>query len=218
VAITGVTAWPVWRERRRVLAVLAVIEVLALTVPVATWSRISRAELVMGAFLTSLSLAYSLFVFGWEMARRLLVYERTPAMTANVQATWCFAAAMLLPPSAAAAVTAISCVGAWRTYNPAGNRRPYRYVYSTMATVLAATVSSLVFHSSLPLGTALLLAAGTWILVGAGATTLAMCASGDSACRLRGGAGGVERGFEAVGQFRLTSSGKPGAIRLRSAG
>lgn len=101
-------------------------------------------------------------------------------MTPNVQGTWCFAAALLLPPVAAASVTALCSIGQWRTYNPAApNRRVYRYVYSSMGTLLSATVCSWIFHRHLPLVAALPLAGVLWVVIGAGATTLAMCASGD---------------------------------------
>jgi hypothetical protein len=161
------------------LAVLAVVEVLALAAPVATWSPISMADLDMALLLASLSVTYSLFVLGWEKARRHLLFERTPAMTPNVLATWCFASAILLPPVAAAAVTAITVMGGWPAYNPAGIKRVYRYVYSTMASILAATTSSGVFRLELPVAGTLPMAAAAWLLIGAGATTLAMCASGE---------------------------------------
>ena len=66
---------------RRVLAVVAVVEILALIAPVATWSPISKADLGLALLLASLSMTYSLFVFGWEKARRLLLLQRTPAIT-----------------------------------------------------------------------------------------------------------------------------------------
>jgi len=178
--IWQIKAWPVWAERRRVLALLAVVELLALVAPIATRTPVSRAQLVIAVFLASLSLSYSVFVFGWEKARRFLLFERLPSMTPNVQATWCFAAALLLPPVAAASVTALCSIGGWRTYNPAApSRRVYRYVYSSMGTLLAATVCSWVFHRSLPLAVTLAVASVLWGVIGAGATTLAMCASGD---------------------------------------
>jgi hypothetical protein len=48
-----------------------------------------------------------------------------------------------------------------------------------MGTLLAATVCSWVFHRHLPLAAALPIASMLWIVIGAGAMTLAMCASGD---------------------------------------
>ncbi len=175
--VRAVKAWPVWRQRRRVLAVLAVVETLALAAPVVTWSPISRADLDLALLLASLSVTYCLFVIGWEKARRLLLFERAPAMTPDVLATWCFASALLLPPPLAAAVTAISVIADWPSHPP-GTRRVHRYVYSAMASVLAATVTSWVVRQHLPAAVALPAAAGVWVAVGAGATMLAMCASG----------------------------------------
>ena len=177
--IRAATAWPVWRQRRRVLAVLAVVEISALIAPVATWSPVSLADLDLMLTLASLSVIYSLFVIGWEKARRLLLLERAPAMTPDLRATWCFASAILLPPSLAAAVTAVSAFGDWPMRNPIGTRPLYRYLYSTVASsVLAATVASWTFRCHLPLGIALPAAAAVWVAIGAGSTILAMCASG----------------------------------------
>jgi hypothetical protein len=173
-----VKAWPVWQERRRVLAVLAVVELLALAAPFTAWSPLSMADLDLTLMLASLTVIYSLFVIRWEKARRLLLFERAPAMTPDVLATWCFASAILLPPQLAAVVTAISAIGDAPSYNPAGTRPLYRYVYSGMASILAATVASWVFRHHLPLIGVLLAAATVWIVIGAGATGLAMCASG----------------------------------------
>jgi hypothetical protein len=182
----AVTAWLVWRQPMRVLAVLAVVEGLALAVPVATWSPISTADLALALMLVSLTVTYSQFVVGWEKARRLLLFQKASGMTPDILATWCFASALLLPPALAAAVTAVSGFGDYKSYNPAGVRALYRHVYSKMAAVLAASVTSWLFRRHLMLVEALPAAAATWVAIGAGATGLAMCASGqfDAARRL----------------------------------
>ena len=137
-----------------------------------------EGRLGLALLLTSLSVTYSLCVVGWERARRQLLLERTPAMQPNVLATWCFAAAIMLPPLPAAVVTAISVLGGWRAYNAAGENRLYRYIYSLMASVLAAAIASQTMRLGLPAAGTLPLAAAVWLLIGAGATALAMCASG----------------------------------------
>jgi hypothetical protein len=128
--------------------------------------------------LTSLSLTYSLCVVGWEKARRHLLLERTPVMQVNVLATWCFAAAIMLPPSPAAVVTAISVLGGWPAYNAAGANKPFRFVFSLMASVLAAATASQTMRLGIPVAATLSSAAATWLLIGYGAPALAMCASG----------------------------------------
>ena len=173
-----VKAWSVWQQPRRVLAVLAVVEGLSLAAPVVTWSPMSKADLVLAALLASLSVTYSLFVIGWEKARRLLLFERAPAVTPDVLGIWCFASAILLPPALAAMVTAVSGLADWPSYNPAGTRPLYRYLYSTVAaSALAATVASWLFHRHEVLAAGLPIAAAAWVVVGAGALVLAMCAS-----------------------------------------
>jgi hypothetical protein len=172
----------VWRERWRVLVVMAVVEALAVAVPVASWSPVSKADFDLAVLLTSLSVTYSLCVVGWEKARRQLLLERTlPGLQANVLATWCFAAAIMLPPVSAAVVTAVSALGGWssyKAYKPAGTTRLYRFVFSVMASVLAAATASRTIHLGLPLAGTLPLAAAAWLLVGYGALALAACASG----------------------------------------
>lgn len=156
---------------------LAAVELTGLALPIATWSETSLADIDLALMLTSLTVTYSLFVVGWEKARRLLLFERAHGMTPDLRATWCFAAALLLPPSLAAAVAAISAAADYPSFNPAGARSVYRWVYSAMASMLAATVASLTFRQHLLRIEALPLAATIWIAVGAGATGLAMCAS-----------------------------------------
>jgi hypothetical protein len=174
----AVTGWPVWRERRRVLAVLGVVELLALAMPAITWKPVSLTDLDLALLLASLSVTYSLFVVGWEKARRLLLFERTPAMTPDLLAIWCFAAALLLPPQAAATVTVVTAASGWGAYTPAGAKMVYRYVYSVASAVLAATTASYGCHLDLSLAGRLSMAIAAWLLVGAGTTALAMCASG----------------------------------------
>jgi hypothetical protein len=169
----------VWRERWRVLVVMAVVEALAVAVPVVLWSPVSRADFGLALLLTSLSVTYSLCVAGWEKARRQLLLERTlPGLQSNVLATWCFAAAIMLAPVPAAVVTAVSVLGGWPAYNAAGANRLYRYVFSLMASVLAAATASRTMRVGLPVVGTLPLAAAAWLLVGAGATALAMWACG----------------------------------------
>jgi hypothetical protein len=146
--------------------------------PLATWSPISKADLALALLLMSLSVIYSLAVTGWEKARRHLLYERTPAMTPNVLTTWRFAAAILLPPEVAALVTAVSAIGGWTAYNPAGTRRAYRYNYSTMVSVLATATAGWLLQLHLPLAVVLTASAGAWLAIEGGATGLVLLASG----------------------------------------
>ncbi len=176
----AVRTWALWRERRRALPLIGLVEGLAVAAPIASWTPVSKKQLLSAFFLISLSLVYSGCVVAWEKARRHLLYQHSPAMTPNVQTTWSFAAALLLPPELAGAVAAVCFIGGWSVYNPAGSRRLYRFVYTVLTAALAATAASWVFRLSVPIGSALLMAVVTWFVIGAGATTLAMLASGDS--------------------------------------
>ena len=164
------------------LPLIGVVEIFAIVAPIITWSPPSLADLDLAIMLASLSVTYSVFVIGWEKARRVLLFERAPSLTPDLLATWCFAAAIILPPTLAAAVTAVSALGDWPSYNPAGTRPLYRYLYSTMAAaVLAARAASWTVRHDLPLAVSLAAAGAVWIAIGAGATILAMCASGQFA-------------------------------------
>ncbi|HTZ43094.1 MAG TPA: hypothetical protein VMB79_04470 [Jatrophihabitans sp.] len=160
------------------LAVLAVVELAAVTLPVLLRAPVHRPDFGIALLLASLSVTYSLLVVGWEKARQYLLFERTPTVTPNVLATWCFAAAVMLPPTLAGAVALVAAIGDWPSYNAAGHRVLYRYVYSASGAVLAATTASWVARQALPLPASLGLAAAAYLVVGVGAVSLAMCASG----------------------------------------
>ena len=189
-----VATWPVWKAPRRLLPVLLAVETAAVMGPVWLWSQPSRAALGLAILLASLSVTYSLFVVRWEQARQHLLFEWTPAMTPNVLATWCFAAAIMLPASLAAVVTAIAAIGDWHSYNAAGKRTVYRFVYSSATAVCAALASNLVFGAALPVWVGLPVAAAVYPLVGALSMVAAMTASGQS---------GQARRFLHVKTYRL---------------
>ena len=176
--VKSISAWPVWKERRRVLALLAFVEGAALALVVASWPSLSPPSLKIALFLISLSTTYSLLVIGWETARRHLLYQRAPAMTPNVLGTWCFGAAIMLPPLPAAIVTFASALGGVRAYYSVGENQLYRFVYSATASVLAAMAASFAFHNGPSLGASLVLAASAWLATGYGLLALAMLAAG----------------------------------------
>lgn len=177
---TSVSRWPVWGERKRVLALIAVVEVLAVVLPTTLWTPVSMHYLVTAVLLIGLSLVYSQIAFGWERVRRLLLFRRVPSVMPSVQATWCLAGALLLPAALAAVVTASCWAGAWRTaYNyPAGTpRRPHRYIYSTAANALAATACSWVTHGHVPAPLIAPAAGVLWMVTTGGAAALAVAAA-----------------------------------------
>lgn len=176
--IQSINSWPVWTEQRRVLAIVAVVEATTLALLVANWSSFSRADIKIGLFLISLSTTYSLFVAGWEVARRHLLYQRAPTMTPNVLGTWCFGAAIMLPPFPAALATLASVLGGTRAYYSVGRNQLYRFVYSAAASVLAAMAASFAFHNDQSLGVALVLAGSAWLVTDYGLLAIAILAAG----------------------------------------
>lgn len=173
------TNWPVWQQRRRLLGVLAAVELAALAAPILIWSPFTRPELDLALLLVSLSVTYSLVVAAWEKARRYLLFERTAAIAPNMLATWCFAAAIMLPPNLAVYSAMLAAAGDWPSYNAAGTRLLYRFVYSVATAGLAAMAASMVVRSDLPLFAGLALAVAGWLLVGLCMIMLAMYAAGE---------------------------------------
>ena len=178
--IKSINAWPVWKERRRVLALLAVVEGTTLALLVANWAPVTSSDLKIALALVSLSTIYSLFVVSWETARRHLLYQRASTITPNVLGTWCFGAALMLPPFAAAMVTLASVVGGVRAYYSVGKNQFYRFVYSATAAVLAAMAASYAFHQDLSLGVSLVLAGSTWLVADYGLLAVAILAGGQN--------------------------------------
>ena len=168
--------WPVWRQPRRVLVVLGVVEASAIAAPICMWTPFTRSDLDLALLLVSLSATYSLVVAAWEKARQYLLFERTPTMTPNVLATWCFSAAIMLPLNLAAGVIIVAMAGDWPSYNVAGPKRLYRFVYSVACCVLAATAVTAL--ARLPVLARLPLAAAAWLGVSIAVISLAMAASG----------------------------------------
>jgi len=164
-----------------VLAVLGLVEAGALSAAFFLRSSVDRAELGLAALLVSLSVTYSLVVVGWEKARQFLLYERTPTTTPDLLATWCFAAAIMLPMQLSATVTVLAAIGEWRLYNLAGRKVLYRYVYSTAAAVLAGAAAHGAASCGLPHGINLVAAAVAWIVTMPASIALVMWASGQVA-------------------------------------
>jgi hypothetical protein len=112
----------------------------ALLVPLLLPWHIGRADLTTAFFLGSLSVSYSVLTRRWERARRALhsEVEHAPMPNPNLLASWCFPAAVLLPPALAALVIVIAAAAEWPSRNIGGQARAYRYVYSTAGIVFAA--------------------------------------------------------------------------------
>jgi len=164
-----------------VLAVLGTVELGTLAALILMWSPFTRAQFDLALLLGSLSVTYSLVVVAWERARQYLLFERTPVMSPNVLATWCFAAAIMLPPNLAACMAIVVAVGDWPSYNCAGRRLPYRFVYSVATSGLAALAASMAIRSGLPFVLGLLLAIALWFVLDMGLIMVAMCAAGEAA-------------------------------------
>jgi hypothetical protein len=135
-----VAAWEIWRIRRPVMLLVLAVDIAALLVPLLSPWHIAGADVTITVFLASLSVSYSVLTRRWERARRVLHsdVEQAPIPTPNLLASWCFPAAVLLPPPLAALVIVIAAGAEWPSRNIGGQARPYRYVYSSAGIVFAA--------------------------------------------------------------------------------
>jgi len=156
-------AWAVRAERPHVLAIIALMELAAICAAALLWQPVTRTELVLAAFLASLSVTYSFLTVGWERVRQYLLLDDSPRSFANLLATWGFAAGLMLPPTLAAAVVAVAAAGEWPSYKMAGGRKLYRWTYSNAAAALSATVVSVIAHSELPFAARIPLCAAVWL-------------------------------------------------------
>ena len=132
----GITHWEVWRLRGRVIAVVLLVDGLALLLAGVQLATIS----VEGRDIRLAGLLALLGIVHTEVAGTVERMRRRVSDTSyyDLSSVWTFAAALLLPPLLAAAVVVAVYLHLWvRVWRPA--KRPlYKNVYTVAAVVLAA--------------------------------------------------------------------------------
>src|SRR6185503_4230971 len=102
-----------------------------------------------------------------------------PAAYQNMLSSWTFCAAIVLPFRLAALVIVVTALAEWPARNVIAQSRPYRYVYSTAATLLGAAAANRC--TALPVLLAVPVGAVAYLTLSLAAVLLAMLAVGQRA-------------------------------------
>lgn len=132
----SVTRWAVWAQPTRVIAVLGVVEMLALVLIGVAWVqfRPTFESVVLAVLLAAAGIVHTEVATGVERARRQ-VGEKSYT---DLSTVWTFAAALLLPPALATATIVAVYTHLWfRVWKPA--RYPlFRNTFTATTVLLAA--------------------------------------------------------------------------------
>lgn len=174
-----VPSWTIWRLPRRVILLVLIVDLAAVALPLAVPGTLSRVNIVIAGLLASLSIAYSVLTGTWELVRRAMWQAHQDGHYRNFLATWCFAAAVTLPPLLAAGMIVISTATEWLTRRKSEQPTPHRYVYSSASAILTACtagacVKMLPFAEPWPV----VAAAGCYLVVGVVPVVLAQLVVG----------------------------------------
>jgi diguanylate cyclase (GGDEF)-like protein len=167
----GITRWAVWSQPTRVIAVLGVVEVLALVLIAAEWVRFrpTVGAVVLAVVLAAAGIVHTEVATGVERARRQ-VGEKSYT---DLSTVWTFTAALLLPAALATATIVAVYTHLWfRVWKPA--RYPlFRNTFTATTVLLAAMAAQEVVSAT---GGSATWAEGFTGLAALGAATLAYAA------------------------------------------
>jgi hypothetical protein len=171
--LRAVASWSIWRIPRTALVLILTVDVAALMIPTLSPAAISRSDLGITAALTSLSVAYSLVTRRSERARRALHVGVQPTYYQNMLAVWTFAAAALLPLRLIFVMVVLAALAEWPSRNILQQARPYRYIYSTGAALLATDAAHTCINLNLSPRLGLTLAVLCYMAIGVACLILA---------------------------------------------
>jgi diguanylate cyclase (GGDEF)-like protein len=135
--------WALWRQPPALIAYFLVIDTVAVaaTVFFAGRDHVNGHQWKLFGVLAALALVQAELSRALEEARRLI----TNAPHVNMTTVWCYAAVILLPPSAAGALIAVVYAHLWlRVWRKLGTRPAHRVLFSTAIIVLSAYVTAAV--------------------------------------------------------------------------
>jgi hypothetical protein len=187
--LRALATWPIWRIPRTALILVLAVDIGALMIPMLSAAVISRSDLEIAAVLMSLSVTYSGVTRSSERARRALHMGAQPVYYQNLLGVWTFAAAALLSLRLIFVVVIMAAIAEWPSRNVLKQARPYRYIYSTAAVLLAAALAHVCVNLKLPFALGLVLAVPSYVVVSVTCVVLAMLSAGQRPVglfRLRG--------------------------------
>lgn len=146
-AATNLRHWPLWSQRRPVIAAVLVVNAFAVATTVAFSQRvpIHRADWVIFAILAGGSILHMQAIRGSMALIRVNNLGNAP--TVDLKSVWSFAGLLLLPPSLAIALVIVTAVSlrVRRT-----RQRMFRWVYTTAAVTLATEAAMAILYTGLP--------------------------------------------------------------------
>lgn len=146
--ILAVRRWALWAQPVHVLAVVVLVEVLAVAITGATVTRfpVDRADWILAGVLAAGSIAHLEAARGIERVRDVL---RADGPHIDLKSVWTFAAVLLLPPPLAVGMVMLTWV---HLRVRVVNTPVFRWAYSAATVVLATHVASAVLQVGLPPG------------------------------------------------------------------
>lgn len=133
--------WELWTAPRRVIALVLVVDLIALSVTVlsARHQTVDGRDLLRFASLAALALGHAAISSRIERTWLVLALSRSTKYV-DFLSVWTFAAAVLLPSSLMAALITVLYLQAWlrASVRPAGRPRLYRHIYSLASKLIAA--------------------------------------------------------------------------------
>jgi hypothetical protein len=142
------------------------VDLAALAIPSAFPGAISLSSLTTAGLLALLSIAYSALSHTWERARWMMWEGRRAGHHRNFLATWCFVAAVILPPLLAAGVIITSMAAEWPGRSISKQAKLYRYVYSAASAILVACAVGRCADLPLPGPTPIVVGAAVYLVAG----------------------------------------------------
>ena len=142
VRLTGTAAhWPLWRERRPVLATFLVVYIAAIAAAVPL-SPIAPDQMIHFLVLVALGGVTTMLCWRMERARKFLEASNVP----NLAATWTFAGVLLLGPSLAVAAAVAIYGFQWGAQKKLYVGKTHRYLYNAAMVMVAVRVAQLVHN------------------------------------------------------------------------
>jgi hypothetical protein len=167
-----------WRVPTQAVILVLAVDLVALAIPPTISGVVSRRDILLAGLLASLSIAYSVLTCTWELVRRAMWQTRRGGHYRNFLATWCFTAAVTLPPLLAAAVIIVTTTAEWPTRRRSDQAILYRYVYSSAGAILTACAAGGCDQLPLVKPWSLFAAAFAYLAVGIQPVVLAQLATG----------------------------------------
>ncbi|HEX5400761.1 MAG TPA: GGDEF domain-containing protein [Pseudonocardiaceae bacterium] len=146
---TNVGHWPLWSQRKPVIAAVLVVEVFAMGIAIAFSDRvpIQRHDWVIFGILAGGSILHLQAIRGGMALTRMNNLGNAPGV--DLKSVWSFAGLLLLPPSLAVALVVVTAL----SLRVRGSRtRMFRWVYTTAAVTLATEAAMAVLYAGLPPG------------------------------------------------------------------